>query len=139
MLEPRFWCQNFSIYKELILFQFFQNWSGDFGVIPIFHFLKFWIASTTLCYRLVYPGTKKILLMTSKIFMKFFLAPRFQQWRGEGKSVFFDFLNYLVSPSRYINTSPGKKLLLMTRKLLNNFYSTSNFISGGFWVSHTEL
>ena len=40
MLEPRFWCQNISIYGALMLLKLFQNWSGGFGVIPIFHFFE---------------------------------------------------------------------------------------------------
>ena len=40
MLEPRFWCQNISIYGALMLLKFFQNWSVGFGVIPIFHFFE---------------------------------------------------------------------------------------------------
>ena len=40
MLERRFWCQNISIYGALMLLKLFQNWSGGFGVIPIFHFFE---------------------------------------------------------------------------------------------------
>ena len=40
MLEPRFWCQNISIYGALMLLKLFQNWSGGFKVIPIFFFFE---------------------------------------------------------------------------------------------------
>ena len=76
MLEPWFWCQNISICGALMLLKLFQNWSGGFGVIPIFHFFKnfekfqfFGIISRTLWDTLVYPGTKKFPLMTRQLLM----------------------------------------------------------------------
>ena len=100
-----------------MLLKFFQNWSGGGGgseLSPFFTFLKFCKISVFCDYlenplRYVsVPKDKKVSTHDKKTFDVVFFDPRFKQWRGEGKSVIFDYLNYLVTPSRYINTCGEK-------------------------------
>ena len=103
-----------------MLLKFFQNWSEGFGVIPIFHFFEvlrnfsFLGLSREPFGYVGVPGDKKVFTHDKKTFEEVIF-----KYGGVRKNLYISImLNYLVTPLRYINTSGGKKLLLMTRRLV---------------------
>ena len=131
MLEPWFWCQNISIYGALMLLKLFQNWSGGFGVIPIFHFFEILknfsflgLSREPFEIRWCTRGQKSFHSWQENFWWSSFWPPVFNNGGVRENLSFSIMLNYLVTPLRYINTSGGKKLLLMTIKLLLDFVLT---------------
>ena len=70
------------------------------------------------------PRDKKVCTHDMNTFNVVFWPPVFNNGGVRENLSFSIMLNYLVTPSRYINTCRGKKLLLMTIKLLFDFVST---------------
>ena len=82
-----------------MLLKLFQNWSGGFGVIPIFHFFEilknfsFLGLSREPFGYVGVPGDKKVFTHDKKTFdVVYFDPPFLTMGGGVGKSVFFDYV-----------------------------------------------
>ena len=71
-----------------MLLKLFQNWSGGFGVIPIFHFFEkkkisfLWDYLENLLRYVGVPGDKKVSTYDKKAFDVVFFVPPFLTMEG---------------------------------------------------------
>ena len=98
-----------------MLFKLFQNWSGGFGDITIFHFLEvlknfsyLGLSREPFEIRWCTRGQKSFHSWQENFWCSFFWPPVFNNGGVRENLSFSIMLNYLVTPLRYINTCREK-------------------------------
>ena len=110
-----------------MLLKFFRNWSGNFKVIPIFTFLKFWKISVFWDYlenplRYVgVPGDKQVSTHDMKTFDVVFFDPPFLTMEGWGKICLFRLFELSGNPVKIHQYFRGKKVTTHDNKTFVGF------------------